>query len=552
MEEKMKRFLVIILTLSMLLSLFACNKNDGKKDNGSGDEEPATANVEAWATHLTDKHIANKKEEHPDTTEYHVYMTRGETEGCKLVVYSDVKIQKAALVYDAKAHEASNLTALSYIMNKTHTIKRNQDWTDAAIPYYGRKFLLEARRVVPFIVEFTTTKDTPAGEYVYTYEFKDTAEDKVYATFKVTVHVWDIVLPEEKTFATSVGLNFYHVERYDKGDGMYKKYYDMLLEHNVCAHTLPYDILSPEAEEYMSDPRVTSFVIGLWDAKTWSDEKITLYYNRLKENPEWFKKALFYVLDEPTTKEALQQYKEICERFERLCPGIGVISPFYTNKQLNPTVKVDQVDAMAPTTILWCPKLCLWDESQSYDPFLNYTPEKTFDERMKEMQAEGDVVWSYVCNDPVTPYAQLFVDTDGIMHRLMMWQHYQRDIEGFLYWQTTSWGYRQGDIDPWKTVNNGVKDGDGKVIYGEGFIMYPGTPVGVGGPVASIRLKILRDGIDDIEFLYLAEKVLGKDWVMEKVNEATPTLTSYTTEENFYKLRKEMGDALEAALNAAE
>ena len=35
---------------------------------------------------------------------------------------------------------------------------------------------------------------------------------------------------------------------------------------------------------------------------------------------------------------------------------------------------------------------------------------------------------------------------------------------------------------------------------------------------------------------------------MEKVNEVTPTLTSYTDEENFYKLRKEICDALEAAL----
>ncbi len=528
----------------MLMSLFACNKNDGKKDSG---DDSVAANVEAWATHLTDKHIANKKEEHPETTEYHVYMTRGETEGCKLVVYSDVKIRKAVLEYDSKAHEASNLMATSYIMNKTHAIMR-KDWTDAAIPYSGEKFLLEEKRVVPFIVEFTTTAETPAGEYVYTYKFKDASAKKVYATFKVTVHVWDIVLPEEKTFGTSVGLNFYHVDRYEEGSSMYQRYYDFLLEHNVCAHTLPHDILSRAAEEYMSDPRVTSFVVGLWDAKLWKDEKITLYYNRLKQNPEWLKKARFYVIDEPTTKDTLQQYKEICERFETLCPGIGVISPFYTNKQLDPSVKQDQVDAMAPTTILWCPKLCLWDDSQSYDQFLNYTPEKTFAERMADMQAEGDVVWSYVCNDPISPYAQLYVDTDGIMQRLMMWQHYQRNIEGFLYWQATSWGYHQGDIDPWKTVNNGVKDGDGNVVYGDGFLLYPGTPVGVDGPVASIRLKILRDGIDDIEFLYLAEQYLDKDWIMEKVNEATPTLTSYTSEENFYKLRKEIGDALEAAL----
>ena len=78
--------------------------------------------------------------------------------------------------------------------------------------------------------------------------------------------------------------------------------------------------------------------------------------------------------------------------------------------------------------------------------------------------------------------------------------------------------------------------------------MYPGVTVHVEGAVPSLRLKILRDGIDDIELMYLAEKHLGREWVMEKVNEATPTLTSYTTEENFYKLRKEIGDALEKAL----
>ena len=47
---------------------------------------------------------------------------------------------------------------------------------------------------------------------------------------------------------------------------------------------------------------------------------------------------------------------------------------------------------------------------------------------------------------------------------------------------------------------------------------------------------------------YLAEKYLDKEWLDAKINEATPTLTSYTSEENFYKIRKEIGDALEAAL----
>jgi hypothetical protein len=35
---------------------------------------------------------------------------------------------------------------------------------------------------------------------------------------------------------------------------------------------------------------------------------------------------------------------------------------------------------------------------------------------------------------------------------------------------------------------------------------------------------------------------------MAKVDEATPTLTTYTTPERFIEIRKEIGDAIEAAL----
>ena len=549
----MKRFLITLLNLSMLLSLFACNKESAKKDDG-GDEGSKEVQVQAWTTHLTDKQIANSKPKDGEkSTVYDLYMMRGETEGCQLVIYSNTAFRKAVLNFDAKKYETQSITAQAYVMNKTHKIKK-KEWTDSAIPYYGTRLILDKEKIIPFIVEFTTTADTPAGDYTYTYEFVDNATKTTHATFSVNVHVWDIVLPTEKKFATSVGVNGYHIARFDKNAESHKKYYDLLLEHNICGHTIPYDLMTEEAAAYMSDPRVTSFVIGLWDAKSWTDEKVVQYYNRVKENPEWLKKAFFYVIDEPSTDDKIQEYNEICERFERLAPGVGVIAPFYTNEQLDKTVQKDQVDYMAPKTILWCPKLCLWDDTQSYDPFLNYRPAKSFAERMKDFQKEGDVVWSYVCNDPISPYAQLFIDTDGIVQRLMMWQHYQRDITGFLYWQTTSWGYREegSDMDPWEKVYNGVNDGEGKAVYGEGYLLYPGTPVGVSGAVASSRLKILRDGIDDIEMFYLAEEYLGKDWVMAKINEATPTLTTYTTEENFYKIRKEIGDALEAAMKAGK
>jgi len=535
----------------MLLSLVACN--EGGNENNEKTEIKRDIKVEAWTTHLTDKQLANVKPKDINSgTVYDLYMMRGETEGCQLVIYSNARIKKAFLDFDSDKYEDKNITSQTYILDTALSIKK-KEWTDPAMPYFGRKMAFASKKVIPFVVEFTTTKDTPAGDYTYTYEFKDGTSNEVYATFTVKVHVWDIVLPENKTFATSVGINTYQIERFDKGPTMYKKYYDLLLEHNVCAHTMPYDIMSEEAEAYMSDPKVTSFVIGLWSAGGWDDAKLTQYYNRLKENPEWLKKALFYVIDEPTDEEALAKYKAYCDRLGKLCPGIGVIAPFYTNKQFG--TNMDQVDAMAPSTILWCPKLCLWDDSQSYDPFLDYKPSKSFAERMAEMQSEGDKMWSYVCNDPIDPYAQLFINTAGVEQRLMMWQHYQRNIEGFLYWGTTSWGYRQkgqvtyNNIDPWETTFNGVRDGNGSPVYGEGFLFYPaGLDMRMFEPVSSIRMKILRDGIDDIEFFYVAEKALGKEWVMNYVDQATPTLTSYVTNEQFAKIRIEMGNAVEAAL----
>ena len=126
---------------------------------------------------------------------------------------------------------------------------------------------------------------------------------------------------------------------------------------------------------------------------------------------------------------------------------------------------------------------------------------------------------------------------------MLFWQLYQREVDGFLYWNATYYD-RLPQRDPWKDLDT---FGDG--VYGDGILIYPGDPVGIDGPVASLRLKIARDGVDDIELFYLAEKLLGRDWVMERVNRATSSLTSVdVTEDGFYDLRIEIGNAVEAAM----
>ena len=550
----MKKIMVFILLACTFLSLVACGGGD-KKDpvtTGALDNEPA--NIMAWAFHGFEKTVTNVKPKSNDlSTDYTVYLSKGETEGCQVAIYSDKKIENATLT--KKSGGADNIEVSVYSMNITHSVSKYQ-YTDSLIPYSEKALTLEAKTILPFMIEFKTNENTEAGEYKYVYEFKD-GKGKVLATYNVTVHVWDFELPKEKTFVTAFGLGKHWIAY----QGVYNEeihaaWYDIMLEHNMCAYEIPYDILDDRANDYMSNPRVTSFKVPVPENEDGSidEEKLIDTYNKLLTNDVWLSKAYFYPIDEPKNKNELATLREWEKKLTALCPKIEIMAPYYTN------IKVgegrDQTDEMAEYTDLWCPKLCLWDDSKSYDEFLDYVPEKSFAERMAEQQAKGDRMWTYVCNDPDDPYAQMFIDTEGVVQRLMFWQVYQRDIEGFLYWSVNSYGYKEGNAfiqnatpqNPWETTNTKVTTADGKTIFGCGFLFYPGKDVRAGLAVPSIRAKIVRDGVDDIEMFYLAEKYLDKEWIVEKTKEGTPTLTEYADGDKYVSLRIEIGNALEAKL----
>jgi hypothetical protein len=47
---------------------------------------------------------------------------------------------------------------------------------------------------------------------------------------------------------------------------------------------------------------------------------------------------------------------------------------------------------------------------------------------------------------------------------------------------------------------------------GEGSLFYPGTQAGFDGPVASIRLKMIREGMEDYEYLKILAAAGDKDY----------------------------------------
>lgn len=133
----------------------------------------------------------------------------------------------------------------------------------------------------------------------------------------------------------------------------------------------------------------------------------------------------------------------------------------------------------------------------------------------RKARQEGKQVWWYICNWPMHPYANWFLEYDAIEARLLMGamaQKYQPD--GFLYYATaifrdnkalgsdtpfTSW--RADSFDAW---------------HGDGQLLYFG---GKGQLIPSIRLENFRDGLEDYAYARILERMIAE-------GKAKPALTA--------------------------
>ncbi|MBM4086890.1 MAG: DUF4091 domain-containing protein, partial [Planctomycetes bacterium] len=124
-----------------------------------------------------------------------------------------------------------------------------------------------------------------------------------------------------------------------------------------------------------------------------------------------------------------------------------------------------------------------------------------------QRQALGEVLWTYtaLCQRDPTPWWH--TDFPLLNYRVPTWQSWRYRIRGLLYWGGMV--YWRGVEDPWtdpKTLDRRNKDGKGPLYNGEGALVYPGRVVGYDGIADSLRLKALRDGIEDYEYLAILER----------------------------------------------
>jgi hypothetical protein len=143
-----------------------------------------------------------------------------------------------------------------------------------------------------------------------------------------------------------------------------------------------------------------------------------------------------------------------------------------------------------------------------------------------------------------TGWPSYMIDAPGAANRVMQWVAWKFQVEGELYYSMNE-AYGQNN-DPWENIRLSGGNGDGTLFY-------PGRPDRIGGhtdiPIESIRLKLIREGMEDYEYLALLARLDGRQAADQYADRIVQKAYLWESRpEVFLKVRQELGEALDRAV----
>lgn len=132
----------------------------------------------------------------------------------------------------------------------------------------------------------------------------------------------------------------------------------------------------------------------------------------------------------------------------------------------------------------------------------------------------------YLYNGQRPASGSFAIEDEGVALRELAWGQYKMGVARWFYWAATYYDNRQHNLGPTNVFRTAQTFG-GRTTYdarygmvgvnssnGEGVLFYPGTDkvypaesYNLAGPIASLRMKHWRRGIQDVDYLALAAKI---------------------------------------------
>ena len=418
-------------------------------------------------------------------------------------------------------------------------------------------------------IDILVPADAPSGWYTGTVTVSD-GGGATLATLPVRLAVWDFALPSTATLHSGFGLswNGMCVQAYggygncgaypgangdaDRGVELsHVAEVTMFLDERVSLADAVYATPDPNDWTHfdaiygpMLDGTLPTQLAGaqlthLWFTGDQANATLLSAWQTHFQAKGWLDRSSVYYCDEPPNGCSFTQTQARADFIHQSAPSLATL---LTTDLANATTYdlLDRVDIMVPIV-----------ESMENRSMPSVRPQ--YDAWLAR---GGKTLWWYQscdehesCSDGYTgpataTWPSYMADATPVRNRVFQWLAYIYRTEGELYYATdycwtASCG---GQSDPWVSIYAFGGNGDGTLFY-------PGTPAKIGGttpvPVPSIRLELIRDGMEDYEYLHMLDA--GGDATTAQTAAATFITNNYTFDNDPAKLqaaRLVLGNAL--------
>ena len=338
---------------------------------------------------------------------------------------------------------------------------------------------IEAGKVQPFWIDIVVPSDAAPGEYDLPFVVSDSGGE---TTLLVRLKVWAFSLPRSPALRSAL---LYWGENRDA-----RQPAEVLLDHRL----MPYSVNPADEPAFVDQYGLSATRTGFW-AKANKTE------GTMDDPPTADKLEAEVSLHDPAvwlynyTADEISSYPALFDGVKEWGRALHAAG-------------IDQLITMPPNA-------ALFDDGSgtgrsAVDVWVEL-PKQYSADLVGQALAKGDKVWSYNCLNQDGYSPKWILDYGQPNFRLQPGMlNWQLGMTGILYWRVDYWGSA-----PWTSGQNYSLSG----WPGEAMWVYPGVDIGLpaGTVVPSIRLKWLRDGVDDYDYLTLLKQAGLADWARGKI-----------------------------------
>lgn len=527
----------------LLLSLGGCRTDWGISTTftpAPQADEIRRAGVEVWAAGSTEKIEAHRRSalRHDGVFDVakrtiRLRAVRGEHAPFHLVVTTtrdavpDVRVELSPLRGASHTLTTSHIHPFyEYLVDvyaPTGAHGRAAKWPDPLVPL-TTPFTVPAPdddvpcRHQPIWIDVFVPRDQAAGVYSGTVTVR--SAKRVIGVVQIELTVVNITLPANRSFPAHVGFYEHHIARMhgvkvdsDEFRRLFKRYLQFFLDNRIDPRTGPgmhgrlvdgeykLDWPRPDLEKlFLDGGRLRIYVSPVPHGvdRQAGDVPFTERYADLIRShvrqvlaharaKGWYARLGFWIpVDEPKSAGQYAAVRRWADAVREVDAEVAVAvteQPFTENPEWG--TLAGHVNT--------------WVINGNY----LFTGEAAIDTRRR---AGDRMIW-YISCDQLYPQPNYYIDREAADLRMVPWLTWRYRMSGILYWTASFWEeVRNPWLDPitWKWFPcNSPAAGEGSLVYpGNMAKRYTGQD-DVDGPVGSLRLALLREGLEELELLAL-------------------------------------------------